>query len=81
MEKIPHSERLKEINLFGLSKRLRSDLITACKCLHGEKILGIKGLFNLAEKGITRTNSRKSKTGKFKRESEHKFLIRRVITH
>lgn len=46
----------------GLSEAsLRSGLIAAGKCLHGDKIPGTKGLFNLAVKDRPRTSSWKQK--------------------
>lgn len=49
-------------SLLSLSEaRPRSVLIAACKCLHGDKIPGTKGLFNLAVKGRPRTSSWKQK--------------------
>lgn len=37
-----------------------------CKYLHGEKIPGTKGFFNLMEKGIIRTNGWELKLEKFR---------------
>jgi len=54
---MPYCGTLKEVNLSSLSKRrLRGDLITVYRYLHGENILGAKGLFNLVEKSIKRAN-------------------------
>lgn len=56
MEKMLYCEKkkkVKDLNLFSLVKRI---FITVHKYLHGEKILGNKRLFNLAEKGRTRTD-------------------------
>lgn len=54
---MPYCGTLKELNLSSLSKRrLRGDLITVYSYLHGENILGTKGLFSLVEKSIKRAN-------------------------
>lgn len=46
---------LKELNLSSLSKRrLRGELITVYRYLHGENTVGTKGLFSLVEKSIER---------------------------
>lgn len=54
---MPYGGTQKELNLSSLSKtRLRGGLITMYRYLHGENILGTKGLFNLVEKSIRRAN-------------------------
>lgn len=54
---MPYCGTLKEHNLSSLSKRrLRGDLITVYRYLHGENTVGTKGLFNLVEKSIKRAN-------------------------
>lgn len=49
-------------------------MITMYKYLQREKIPGPKGLFNLTEKGITRTNCWKLKPDQFKLEIRHRVL-------
>ena len=62
LEHLPYNERLSNLDLYSLGKRrLRGDLITMYRNLHGENIQDTKGLFNLAEKGITRCSSWKLK--------------------
>lgn len=51
-----YSESLKEINPFNLLQR---------RLTGGLTIVGIKGLFNLAETGITRTDGWKVELDKF----------------
>lgn len=59
-------------SLLSLSEaRLRSVLIAACKCLHGDKIPGTKGLFNLAVKDRPRTSSWKQKPRELYLERRH----------
>lgn len=53
-------------------------MITMYKYLQREKIPGPKGLFNLAEKGITRTNCWKLKPDQFKLEIRHSFIVRMI---
>lgn len=54
---MPYCGTLKELNLSTLStRRLRGDLITVYRYLHGKNILGTKGLFNLVKKSIKRAN-------------------------
>jgi len=58
--------------LLSLSEaRLKSVLIAACKCLHGDKIPGTKGLFNLAVKDRPRTSSWKQKPWELYLERRH----------
>lgn len=55
VENLSYSDKWKKLNLFSLSKkRLRGHLIVVYKYLHGEKISDGRGLFNLADKDITR---------------------------
>lgn len=64
-----HSERLKKLNLFNFSKRrLRGDFIVVFKYLCQEKNCDSRSLFNLADKGITRSNSWKLKLEKLRLE-------------
>ena len=59
-------------SLLSLSEaRPRSVLIAACKCLHGDKIPGTKGLFNLAVIDRPRTSSWKQKPRESYLERRH----------
>lgn len=65
---------VKEFNLFSLVKRT---FIRMHKYLHVEKIPGNKRLFNLAEKGRTRTDGSKLDSGRVQLEIKHRALIGR----
>lgn len=65
---------VKEFNLFSLVKRT---FIRMHKYLHVEKIPGNKRLFNLAEKGRTRTDGSKLNSGRVQLEIKHRALIGR----
>lgn len=59
---MPDSQRLKELNLFILTKkRVRDDWITTCQYQHGEQNSDNRGLVSLSEKGIIRFNDWKLK--------------------
>ena len=60
---------------------MKGDFIEVLKGLNGEKILDMKGLFNLAEKGITRPNGWKVKRDKFILQLRHKYSTARMIHH
>ncbi|EMP24258.1 Sideroflexin-5 [Chelonia mydas] len=66
---------------FSLTKRrLRDDLITVHKYLHKEQIFN-NGLFSLAKKDKTCSNSWKLKLNEFGLEIKRAFLTGRVINH
>lgn len=58
---------VKELNVFSL---VRGTFIRVHKYLHGEKILGNKRQFNLAEKGRTLTNFSKLNSCRFQSKPE-----------
>lgn len=60
-----------------LKRRLRGNLIIACKYLYRKNVLGGKGLFNAEKKGITRTKAYKLKPEKFKSETRQFFFYKR----
>lgn len=45
-----YRERLEELRLLSLSRKLRGVLILVCKYHHKEKLLDTKGLFNVRER-------------------------------
>ena len=76
----PYEERLKELNLFNLSKRrLRGDLIQVFKILKGHDDLDIDKYFTLDHSNFTRNNGYKligKPLGSY--ESKH-FFFNRVV--
>lgn len=53
---------------------MRSGLATEYNYPHGEKIPATKGIFNLAERHITRTNYQKVKPSKSNVAMGHNFI-------
>lgn len=49
-KKTLYRERLEELKLLSLSRKLRGVLILVCKCHQKEKLLSTKGLFNVRER-------------------------------
>lgn len=62
-------------------KRSRGDVITVTKCLHWERKLDNRVLFNLADKALTRADGWKLKLDKFRLDKEVQFLRARLINH
>lgn len=71
---MPYRDRLKELDLFCVSKRRsKDDLIMVISTSKGGEILDANGIFGLAVNGTTRLNVWKLKPNKFKLEIWHTF--------
>ncbi|XP_059575306.1 uncharacterized protein LOC132245913 [Alligator mississippiensis] len=75
----PYEERLRDLNLFSLSKwRLRGDLVAAYKLIRGDHQQIGRALFSPAPPGVTRNNGHKLMENRFRLEIRRQYFTVRV---
>ena len=76
----PYEERLKELNLFSLTKRrLRGDLITVFKIFRGFTNINPNDYFSTDESRITRSNGFKIIGKRFETNEAKYFFFNRIV--
>ena len=76
----PYEERLKELNLFSLTKRrIRGDLIEVFKILKGYSNLDASKYFSIDRSNHTRSNGLKIKPKRFKTLEAKHFFFNRIV--
>ena len=76
----PYEERLKELNLFSLSKRrLRGDLIELFKIFHGFDNVNINNYLNINRTSTTRSNGYKITGKRFHSHEAKYFYFNRIV--
>ena len=82
LEYLPYEERLRELGLFSLKKRrLRGDLINACKYLQGGCQEDVARLYSVVASDRTRGNGHRLKRRKLCLNTTKNFFILRATEH
>lgn len=81
MEHIPSEERLRELDLFNLEKRLQGDLTATFQYLKGAHKKNGKRLFTRACKDRTRGSGFKLEEERFRLDTKKKIFTLTVVRH
>ena len=81
LEHLPYEERLRDLGLFSLGKRLRVNLINAYKYLMGSSQVGGVRLFSMVPNDRVRSNRHKLGHRKFRMNMRKNFFTLKVIKH
>ena len=81
LEHLPYEERLRDLGLFSLEKRLRGDLINVYKYLKCGRQRDLANLFSVVCRDITRGNGHKIEHRKFRTNIQKNFFTVRAMEH
>ena len=81
LEHLPYEERLRDLGLFSLGKRLRVNLINAYKYLMGSSQVGGVRLFSMVPNDRVRSNRHKLGHRKFRMNMRKKLFTLRFTEH